>query len=148
MAWAKPTNSSIKKTVAALGQGLQVIFCLGELLEEREANQTEAVLDRQLTNGLAGLDAEQMENVVIAYEPVWAIGTGKVATTEQVQEAHAFIRGKISTLFGENAANTIQILYGGSVKPDNAGALMQQADVDGALVGGASLKADSFRGHH
>ena len=133
-----------KKTVAALGQGLQVIFCLGELLEEREANQTEAVLDRQLTNGLAGLSPEQMENVVIAYEPVWAIGTGKVATTEQAQEAHAFIRGKISTFFGENVANTIQILYGGSVKPDNAGALMQQADVDGALVGGASLKADSF----
>ena len=133
-----------KKTVAALGQGLQVIFCLGELLQEREANQTEKVLDRQLSNGLEGLNAEQMANVVIAYEPVWAIGTGKVATTEQAQEAHAFIRNKISSLFSENVADKVQILYGGSVKPDNAAALMQQPDVDGALVGGASLKADSF----
>lgn len=133
-----------KKTNAALGAGLKVIFCIGELLAEREANQTETVLDRQLAAGLAGLTAEQMANVVLAYEPVWAIGTGKVATPEQAQAAHAFIRGKIRTLFGENVAQAVLIQYGGSVKPDNAATLLNLPDVDGALVGGASLKADSF----
>ncbi len=133
-----------KKTTAALGAGLKVIFCIGELLAEREANQTETVLDRQLTAGLAGLTSEQMANVVLAYEPVWAIGTGKVATPEQAQAAHAFVRGKIRTLFGEKVAQAVLIQYGGSVKPDNAATLLNLPDVDGALVGGASLKADSF----
>ena len=133
-----------KKTKAALGAGLNVIFCIGELLTEREANQTETVLDRQLTAGLAGVTATQMANVVLAYEPVWAIGTGKVATPEQAQAAHAFVRGKIRTLFGENVAQAVLIQYGGSVKPDNAATLLNLPDVDGALVGGASLKADSF----
>ena len=133
-----------KKAKAALAVGLKVIFCIGELLAEREANQTEAVLDRQLTGGLAGLTAEQMASVVIAYEPVWAIGTGKVATPEQAQAAHAFVRGKIAKLFSENVAMAVLIQYGGSVKPDNAATLLNLPDVDGALVGGASLKADSF----
>lgn len=133
-----------KKAQAALTAGLFVIFCVGELLAEREANQTEAVLDRQLSAGLAGLTTHQMARIVIAYEPVWAIGTGKVATNEQAQDAHAFIRRKIASLFGENVAGAILIQYGGSVKPDNAAGLLGQPDVDGALVGGASLKADSF----
>ena len=133
-----------KKTKAALAVGLKVIFCIGELLAEREAEQTESVLDRQLTAGLTGLSAEQMANVVLAYEPVWAIGTGKVASPEQAQAAHAFVRGKIRALFGENTANAVLIQYGGSVKPDNAATLLNLPDVDGALVGGASLKAESF----
>ena len=133
-----------KKLKAALAVDLPVIFCVGELLAEREAAQTEAVLDRQLTRGLAGLTAAQLAHVVVAYEPVWAIGTGKVATTEQAQAAHAFIRGKVATLFGADAAAKLLIQYGGSVKADNAAALLHQPDIDGALVGGASLKADSF----
>jgi triosephosphate isomerase len=133
-----------KKAKAALAAGLHVIFCVGELLAEREANQTDAVLDRQLTAGLAGIPADQMGHLVVAYEPVWAIGTGKVATPEQAQEAHAFIRKKIAGLFGENVASHLLIQYGGSVKPDNAATILQQPDVDGALVGGASLKADTF----
>ncbi len=133
-----------KKAKAALAAGLHVIFCIGETLAEREANATEAVLDTQLTAGLAGVAAESMANVVVAYEPVWAIGTGKVATPEQAQAAHAFVRGKIATLFGENVASHLLIQYGGSVKPDNAAAILHQPDVDGALVGGASLKADTF----
>ena len=133
-----------KKAKAALAAGLEVIFCIGELLTEREANQTEAVLDRQLTTGLAGLTAEQITHVVIAYEPVWAIGGPKPATPEQAQAAHAFVRGKISTLFGEKVASELLIQYGGAVKPDNAAGLLHLPDVDGALVGGASLKADSF----
>ena len=133
-----------KKTKASLAAGLKVIFCIGELLGEREANQTESVLDRQLTGGLAGLTAEQMAHVVLAYEPVWAIGTGKVASPEQAQAAHAFVRGKIAKLFGEKVAQAVLIQYGGSVKPDNAATLLNLPDVDGALVGGASLKAESF----
>jgi triosephosphate isomerase len=133
-----------KKARAALAAGLSVIFCVGELLDEREASRTEAVLDTQLTNGLAGIPAEHLGKLVIAYEPVWAIGTGKVATTEQAQEAHAFIRRKIAGQFGENVASSLLIQYGGSVKPDNAAGLLSQPDVDGALVGGASLKADAF----
>jgi len=133
-----------KKLKAALAAGLKVIFCIGELLSEREANSTEAVLDRQLTAGLVGITAEQMKHIVIAYEPVWAIGTGKVASPEQAQEAHAFVRRKIGTLLGENTAKGVLIQYGGSVKPDNAATLLHLPDVDGALVGGASLKADTF----
>lgn len=133
-----------KKAKAALANGLKVIFCVGELLAEREANQTEKVLDTQLTNGLSGLTSAQMHSVVLAYEPVWAIGTGKVATPEQAQAAHAFIRGRVASLYDAGTAAHVQIQYGGSVKPDNAAGLMSLPDVDGALVGGASLKADQF----
>jgi len=133
-----------KKANAALLAGLRVIFCIGELLAEREAGQTEAVLERQLTAGLTGIQPGQMSNVVIAYEPVWAIGGPKPATPEQAQSAHAFVRGKIHALYGENVADSLLILYGGAVKPDNAAGLLNLPDVDGALVGGASLKADSF----
>ena len=133
-----------RKTKAALAAGLQVIFCIGELLAEREGNRTEAVLDRQLTAGLAELTPEQMASVVLAYEPVWAIGTGKVASPEQAQAAHAFVRGKIAMLFGVTVAQAVLIQYGGSVKPDNAATLLNLPDVDGALVGGASLKVESF----
>ncbi|QEL17249.1 triose-phosphate isomerase [Limnoglobus roseus] len=133
-----------KKARAALAAGLHVIFCIGELLAERESNHTESVLDRQISFGLADVPPEQMANLVIAYEPVWAIGTGKVATPEQAQAAHAFVRGKIVEMFGEKVASELLIQYGGSVKPDNAVTILHQPDVDGALVGGASLKADSF----
>jgi triosephosphate isomerase len=133
-----------KKVKAALTAGLHVIFCVGELLAERQTNKTESVLNTQITDGLAGLTAADLGNLVIAYEPVWAIGTGHVATPEQAQAAHKFIRGKIAAIFGENAASSLLIQYGGSVKPDNAATLMSQLDVDGALVGGASLKADTF----
>ncbi|MFO0848738.1 MAG: triose-phosphate isomerase [Gemmataceae bacterium] len=133
-----------KKAKAALAAGLSVIFCVGETLAEREAERTESVLETQLTAGLAGLTAAQMGTVVIAYEPVWAIGTGKVATPDQAQAAHAFIRRRIAGLFDENTANGVLIQYGGSVKADNAAGLLHLPDVDGALVGGASLKADQF----
>jgi len=133
-----------RKAKAALAVGLDVIFCIGELLAEREANQTESVLQEQLTNGLAGLDQGTLPKLVIAYEPVWAIGTGKVATDQQAQEAHAFVRQTFAGMFGQAAADSLVIQYGGSVKSDNAAGLMSQPDVDGALVGGASLKADAF----
>lgn len=133
-----------KKAKAGLSAGLEVIFCIGELLAEREANRTESVLQKQLTSGLVGITPEQMARLHIAYEPVWAIGTGKVATNEQAQEAHAFIRRTVSGLFGPRIADSISIKYGGSVKPDNAAGLLSQPDVDGALVGGASLKAETF----
>jgi triosephosphate isomerase len=133
-----------KKLHGALRAGLQVIFCIGELLSEREAGQTEAVLERQLQGGLTGLTPEQVAQLTLAYEPVWAIGTGRVATEEQAQQAHAFIRRKIAERFGTAAAESVTIQYGGSVKPDNAAGLLRQPDVDGCLVGGASLKADSF----
>jgi triosephosphate isomerase (TIM) len=133
-----------KKAKAALAAGLEVIFCIGELLAEREANRTESVLHRQLTAGLAGLTPAQMAKLVVAYEPVWAIGTGKVATDQQAQDAHAFVRKTVAGMFGQPVADGLVIQYGGSVKPDNAAGLLAQPDVDGALVGGASLKADSF----
>jgi len=133
-----------KKVKAALAAGLEVIFCIGELLSERESHRTESVLEHQIAAGLAAISAEQLKNIVIAYEPVWAIGTGKVATPEQAQAAHGFVRHKIAALFGENAAAGVLIQYGGSVKPDNAATLLHLPDVDGALVGGASLKAESF----
>jgi triosephosphate isomerase len=133
-----------KKVNAALIAGLRVIFCVGELLAEREAGKTEAVLERQLTAGLAGVQPAQMANLVIAYEPVWAIGGPKPATPDQAQAAHASIRGKIAELYGENVAGSLLIQYGGAVKPDNAAGLLHLPDVDGALVGGASLKSDSF----
>jgi len=133
-----------RKTKAALAAGLKVIFCIGETLADREAGRTEAILDRQLTAGLLGLSSADAEMLVVAYEPVWAIGTGKVATTSQAQEAHAFVRHRFGELLGAPAAAKLTIQYGGSVKPDNAAELMAQPDIDGALVGGASLKADSF----
>ena len=134
------------KVKAATAAGLTVIFCVGELLAEREAGQTEDVLWFQLAAGLNGLSADAVSKLVIAYEPVWAIGTGKVATPIQAQEAHAFIRKRFARQYGEAAAQAMPILYGGSVKPENAAEILKQADVDGALVGGASLKADSFLG--
>lgn len=132
------------KAKAALAAGLRLLFCVGELLAEREAGQTEAVLERQITLGLRDLSSLPLENLVIAYEPVWAIGTGKVATPDQAQEAHAFIRRKVAGLLGEKVAASLPILYGGSVTADSAAGLFSQPDVDGGLVGGASLKADSF----
>jgi triosephosphate isomerase len=133
-----------RKVHAALAAGLEVILCLGETLEERQANRTETVLHTQLTGSLAGLEATALRRVVLAYEPVWAIGTGQNATPQQAQQAHAFIRGQIRQRFGEEAAASLPIQYGGSVKPDNAASLFGQADVDGGLIGGASLNADQF----
>lgn len=133
-----------RKVHAALNAGLHVILCVGETLDEREANRTEAVLDDQLTSGLAKVAAASMDQVVLAYEPVWAIGTGRNATPEQAQEAHAFLRRRLNELYSANLAQGVVIQYGGSVKPDNAATLLSQPDVDGALVGGASLVAEQF----
>jgi triosephosphate isomerase len=133
-----------KKTVAALEAGLTPIVCVGERLEEREAGATESVLAQQFEGGMQGLDAQQFARIVIAYEPVWAIGTGKTATPEMAQAAHAFLRSRIEGHFGNSAAAACRILYGGSVKPDNVRGLMAQPDIDGALVGGASLIPASF----
>ncbi len=139
------TDSSVNnKTHAALKFGLTPIVCVGETLSEREANKTSLVIDTQVRGSLAGLSAEQAESIVIAYEPVWAIGTGKTATPAQAEEVHAQIRGLLTELFGASTANQIRIQYGGSVKPENAAELMSQPNIDGALVGGASLKVDSF----
>jgi len=135
-----------QKVLAALALGLLPILCVGELLEEREAGQTEAVVRRQMQGSLAGVSATQMEQVVIAYEPVWAIGTGKVASPEQAQSVHADLRRLIEECYNPEVASVVRIQYGGSVKPDNAGELLSLPDVDGALVGGASLKADDFLG--
>jgi len=132
-----------KRTKAALEAGLQPIVCVGESLEDREAGRTMEVVGGQLRGGLAAFSGDELERLVIAYEPVWAIGTGKTATTEQAQEVHAAIRGILRELGGA-VAERIAIQYGGSVKPDNAAQLLSQPDVDGALVGGASLTADSF----
>jgi triosephosphate isomerase len=132
------------KVHAALKVGLKVILCIGETLDERNANRTEAVLETQLTGSLAKITAEQLANMVVAYEPVWAIGTGVNATPQQAQDAHAFVRKRVGQLCGDAAAQALVIQYGGSVKPDNAATLLGQPDVDGALVGGASLKADDF----
>ncbi len=132
-----------KKTGALLQAGLSPIVCVGETLAEREAGRTIEVVDRQVRQGLAGLSAEQLGKITVAYEPVWAIGTGRTATTAQAQEVHAAIR-KILRELGGAVADAMRIQYGGSVKPDNARELMSQPDVDGALVGGASLKAPDF----
>lgn len=133
-----------KKTVAALAAGLTPIVCVGELLEEREAGKTAEVIRGQFDGSLAGLDADAMKSVVIAYEPVWAIGTGKVATPEQAEEVHADLRKQLVERYNDQIADTVRILYGGSVKPGNAGELLGQKNIDGALIGGASLKADDF----
>ncbi len=135
-----------KKLVAALDAGLLPILCVGELIEERQAEKTEAVVETQIKEGLKGLDAAQMDKVTVAYEPVWAIGTGLTATPEQAQEVHAFIRNTLSSMFGAAVADATRIQYGGSVKPDNTAELMKQPDVDGCLVGGAALKPESFVG--
>ncbi len=132
------------KTVVALGADLTPIVCIGETLEEREGGRTLGVLDRQIKQGLAGLTAGQVGALVVAYEPVWAIGTGRNATPAQAGEAHAHIRGRLGEWFGPDAAASCRVLYGGSVKPDNIRDLMAQPDVDGALVGGASLDTASF----
>ncbi len=134
-------NAKVKKT---LESGLLAILCVGETLAERECDEMLEVLSAQIKGGLADLSAEQMANLVIAYEPVWAIGTGKTATDEQAQEAHSFIRGLVQGLFDPATAQSCRILYGGSVKPDNVDGLMAQDDIDGALVGGASLTAEDF----
>jgi triosephosphate isomerase len=139
------TDEFINRKAHALAEaGLGTIFCIGETLEEREADRMYDVLRKQVRLGLKGLAASAMAALVIAYEPVWAIGTGKTATNEQAQEAHAFVRALVNELFSKEIAAQTRILYGGSVKPDNVDGLMMQPDVDGALVGGASLKAADF----
>jgi triosephosphate isomerase len=134
------------KTKAALAAGLTPIVCVGESLEEREGGRTQAVVAAQVRGSLAGLAPAELERVVVAYEPVWAIGTGKVATPAQAQEVHALIRGLLGSMASPEVAGRVRIQYGGSVKPDNAADLAAQPDIDGALVGGASLKADDFLG--
>jgi triosephosphate isomerase len=129
---------------AALAQGLKVIFCIGETLREREEGKTFSLIERQMEGGLKGLGGQGMGNMVVAYEPVWAIGTGKTATREQAEEVHRFIRGKLERLYSKEVSEEIRIQYGGSVTPDNIKGLMNQPNIDGALVGGASLKAESF----
>lgn len=141
----KESNELINaKVLKALSKGLKPVLCIGELLEEREGNKTESVCREQLQKGLSGVTAEQMKDVVVAYEPVWAIGTGKVATPEMAEETHAFCREVVSKLFDKTVADNLIIQYGGSVKPDNVTGLMGKDNIDGALVGGASLKVDSF----
>jgi triosephosphate isomerase len=137
-------DTVLKKTVAALEVGLHPIVCVGEKLEEREAGKTAALLTQQFQGGIAGLTPEQFARIVIAYEPVWAIGTGKTATPEIASDAHKVIRDQVKQRFGAEAASAVRILYGGSVKPDNVKSLMAQVDIDGALVGGASLDPVSF----
>ncbi len=139
------TDESVnKKTKAALESGLTAIVCVGETLEERESEKLFEVVERQLRKGLDGLTTSDMERIIIAYEPVWAIGTGQTASPEQAQEMHGFIRQKVAESHGEDVSNSLRILYGGSVKPENIAVLMNQSDIDGALVGGASLDAESF----
>ncbi len=133
-----------KKLRTALEHDLNVTLCVGESLSEREANQTNEVVLGQLDQALNGLSDQQMSRIVVAYEPVWAIGTGRTASPEQAQEVHAQIRARLKELFNENIAGSMRIQYGGSVKPENAAEILAQPDVDGALVGGASLKAESF----
>ena len=139
------TDETVNRRIkAALAQGLKVIFCIGETLKEREEGKTFPVIEKQVEGGLKGLGDQEMRNMVIAYEPVWAIGTGKTATPEQAEEVHRFIRGKIEKLYSREVSEEIRIQYGGSVTPENVKGLMNQPDIDGALVGGASLKAESF----
>ena len=135
-----------KKMAAALEAGLKPVLCVGELLEERESGQTEGVLASQLAGALAGFDPGQLKTLTIAYEPVWAIGTGKSATAQMAQQAHSFIRSWLEQAYGPELATSVRILYGGSVKPANAAELMSQPDIDGVLVGGASLEPESFLG--
>ncbi|MCM8796825.1 MAG: triose-phosphate isomerase [Candidatus Omnitrophica bacterium] len=139
------TNESVNKKVkAVLKEGLVPIMCVGETIGERERGLTFEVLENHLKGGLKDISAQEAENLVIAYEPVWAIGTGKTATPDQAQEAHKYIRRTLATMYGSELASSIRIQYGGSVKAENISGIMQQEDVDGALVGGASLKTESF----
>ncbi len=139
------TDASVnRKTIAALGADLTPIVCIGETLEEREREETNAVLDRQIKAGLDGITGDQIASLVIAYEPVWAIGTGRNATPKQANDAHAHIRSRLRQWFGGPAADQCHVIYGGSVKPDNTGELVSQPEVDGALVGGASLDVRGF----
>lgn len=141
------TDAEINRKVqAALAAGLTPIVCVGETLSERESGQTTSVVEGQCAGSLAGLTAEQMQQTVIAYEPVWAIGTGKVATPEEAEAVHADLRRLLTTRYNAAVAEAVRIQYGGSVKPDNAAALLSQPNIDGALVGGASLQAGSFLG--
>jgi triosephosphate isomerase len=133
-----------KKLSAALDGNLVPVFCIGETIDEREQNKTFSVLDKQMEMGLIGFSAEALQTLVLAYEPVWAIGTGKTASKEQAQEVHAYLRQWVEKKFGNTLAKSIRILYGGSVKPDNIGGLMTMPDIDGGLIGGASLDPDSF----
>ena len=135
-----------KKLNAALTNGLLPIVCIGETLEERESGVTKDVVKRQVSGALKGISKDQMLKIILAYEPVWAIGTGKTATPEQAQDVHAFIRDLLSELYDQETSSKIVLQYGGSVKPDNARELLGQKDIDGALVGGACLQADSFAG--
>lgn len=137
-------NTVSRKTNAALAAGLTAIVCVGEQLPDREAGRAEKVVEGQLSGSLSGLTVADLERIIIAYEPVWAIGTGKTATPEQAQEMHGHIRSCLTRVHGEQVAKTVRILYGGSVKPDNIASLMAEEDIDGALVGGASLDAASF----
>jgi triosephosphate isomerase len=139
------TNETVNKKIhATLTQGLIPIMCLGETLEERENGQTIAKVETQISEGLNGLKTEDIQQIIIAYEPIWAIGTGRTATPDQAQEVHSFIRKKLAEKHGNEVASYAIILYGGSVKPENSFSLLKEKDIDGALVGGASLKADSF----
>ncbi|MEA2069575.1 MAG: triose-phosphate isomerase [Verrucomicrobiota bacterium] len=133
-----------KKVIKALEKNLRPILCVGEKLEDREAGNTESVVEVQVREGLKDIPASAYTELVIAYEPVWAIGTGKVATSQQAQDVHAFIRGIVKDMVGEDAANAVRIQYGGSMKPGNAGELLAQPDIDGGLIGGAALDATSF----
>ncbi len=142
--FSETDETVLKRTQAALEFGLAPIVCVGERLEEREAGKTEAVLAGQFEKGIAGLTPQQFAKIVIAYEPVWAIGTGKTATPEIAADAHRAIRGRVREKFGAAAADAVRILYGGSVKPDNTRTLMAQPEIDGVLVGGASLDPVSF----
>lgn len=135
-----------EKINLALANGLKVIFCIGEVLEERESGKQNEVVEAQLAGSLFDLTAEQFANIILAYEPVWAIGTGKTATAEQAEEMHAFIRGVIADKFGTEAAENVSILYGGSCKPSNAKEIFSKENVDGGLIGGAALKAADFKG--
>jgi triosephosphate isomerase len=133
-----------RKIKSALSHDLKVIFCIGETLKEREEGRTFLVVEGQMVGGLKGLGKEEIRGLVIAYEPVWAIGTGKTATPQQAEEVHRFIREKLETLYSKEISQKIRIQYGGSVTPENIKGLMSQDNIDGALVGGASLKAESF----
>lgn len=142
--YAETDESVNQKTKKALAAGLIPVVCVGELLAERKQNTQFEVVKKQLASALSGISAEDAKKVVIAYEPVWAIGTGETATPEQAQEMHAFIREELRGLYDGSTADTIQVLYGGSMKPENADELLRCPDVDGGLIGGASLKPDSF----
>ena len=142
--FAETDEAVNRKLAAVLRAKLRPVMCIGETETQRESQQTFSVLDKQVENGLKGLFADSLKDLVIAYEPVWAIGTGKTASSAQAQEVHGYLRSKLSELFDAAFAGSIRILYGGSVKPDNISELMAMTDIDGALVGGASLEAESF----